>query len=112
MGRDRTRAERLSEGLTAAVASVLSLGLLAGPAIVFTATSWHLATDTGTTVFSRSLAPLIFLALLALPFVSACAVFRSGRRKGMERLGAAVPAALTLLGSSVVPLAAFCLLLL
>ncbi|MET7270977.1 MULTISPECIES: hypothetical protein [Streptomyces] len=104
--RERARAERLTEGLTVAVASALSFGLLAGPAVVFGATTWHLVTDTGTTAFSRFLVPVVFLALVALPPISARAVFRSGRRKNKERLTAAVPAALTLLGASVVPFAA------
>jgi hypothetical protein len=108
--RERTRAERLTEGLTVAVASVLSFGLLAGPAVVFGTTAWHLVTDTGTTAFSRLSAPVIFLALVALPLVLARVVFRSGRRKGRERLTAAVPAVLTLLGASVVPFAALCLI--
>ncbi|MER7719660.1 hypothetical protein ABTX99_22420 [Streptomyces flaveolus] len=107
--REHARGERLTEGMTVAVASALSFGLLAAPAVVFGATTWHLVTDTGTTVFSRFLVPVVFLALVALPFVSARAVFRSGRRKNKERLTAAVPAALTLLGASVVPFAALCL---
>ncbi|MFE0786851.1 hypothetical protein ACFW4T_35350 [Streptomyces mutabilis] len=93
------------------VSAALALVLLAGPVIVFSMSSWHSATEPGTTAFSRFVAPVVLLSLVALPFVSAGAVFRSGRRKNKERLGAAVPAALTLLGSSVVPLAAFCLLL-
>ncbi|WAX76390.1 hypothetical protein [Streptomyces sp. KMM 9044] len=48
---------------------------------------------------------MILLALVALPLVLARVVFRSGRHKGSERLTAAVPAALTLFGSSVVPFA-------
>ncbi|MFD3730440.1 hypothetical protein [Streptomyces sp. NPDC058632] len=108
--RERARAERLTEGLTVALASVLSFGLLAGPAAVFGATAWHMVTDTGTTAFSRLSVPVIFLALVALPPVLARVVFRSGRRKGRERLTAAVPAVLTLLGSSVVPFAALCLI--
>lgn len=108
--RERARAERLTEGLTVAVASVLSSGLLAGPAVVFGTTAWHLITDTGSTAFSRLSAPVISLALVALPSVLARVVFRSGRRKGRERLTAAVPAVLTLLGSSVVPCAALCLI--
>ena len=110
-GRERTRAERLTEGLTVAVASALSFGLLAGLAAVFGTTAWHLVTDTGTTVFGRLSAPLIFLALVALPLVLACLAFRLGRRKGGERLTAAVPAALMLLGASVVPFAALCLII-
>ncbi|MFE7814296.1 hypothetical protein ACFU5P_20540 [Streptomyces sp. NPDC057433] len=110
MRRERARAERLTEGLTVAVASVLSFGLLAGPAFVFCATAWHLITDTGTTTFSRLLMPVILLALVALPLVLARVVFRSGRRKGRERLTAAVPAVLTLLGLSVVLFTALCLI--
>jgi hypothetical protein len=108
---ERTRAERLTEGLIVAVASALSLGLLAGPAVVFGTTAWHLVTDTGITAFSRLPVPVILLALLALPLVLARVAFRSGRRKGRERLTAAVPAVLTLLGASVVPFAALCLIL-
>ncbi|MFZ4302139.1 hypothetical protein ACOZE3_30035 [Streptomyces cinereoruber] len=107
----RTRAERLTEGLVVAAASVLALGLLAGPVTVFGTTAWHLATDAGTTAFSRFLVPVLLLALLALPFVPARAVFRSGRRKGRARLTAAAPALLALLAGSVVPFAALCLLL-
>ncbi|MEU4309276.1 MULTISPECIES: hypothetical protein [Streptomyces] len=107
--RERTSGERLTEGLTVAVASALSFALLAGPAVVFGTTAWHLVTDNGTTAFSRFSAPAIFLALLALPLVLAGVVFRSGRRRSRERLTAAVPAALTLLGVSVVPFAALCL---
>lgn len=107
--RRRTRAERLTEGLTVAVASVLSSGLLAGPAVVFGTTAWHLVTDTGATTFSRLSTPVVFLALVTLPLAPARAVFRAGRRKGRERLTAAVPAALALLGASVVPFAALCL---
>lgn len=108
--RERARAERVTEGMTVAVASVLALGLLGGPAVVFSTTAWHLVTDSGTTAFSRFLAPLVCLALVALPLVVARVVFRSGRRTGKERLTAAVPAALTLLGTSVLPLAALCLI--
>ncbi|WP_055694575.1 hypothetical protein [Streptomyces prasinopilosus] len=108
--RERARAERLTEGLTVAVASVLSFALLAGPAVVFGATAWHLVTGTGTTAFSRVSAPVLFLALVTLPLLLARMVFRSGRRRGNARLTAAVPAALTLLGSSVVPFAALCLI--
>ncbi|WP_405615974.1 hypothetical protein OG292_21975 [Streptomyces sp. NBC_01511] len=108
--REHPRAERLTEGLTVAVASVLSIGLLAGPAVIFGTTVWHLVTDTGTTAFSRLPAPVIFLALVALPLVLAGRVFRSRLRKGGERLTAAVPAVLTLLGASVVPFTALCLL--
>ncbi|WP_405792906.1 hypothetical protein [Streptomyces sp. NBC_01506] len=108
--RERTRTERLTEGLTVALATVLSFGLLLGPAVVFGATAWHLVTDSGTTGFSRFSAPAIFLALLVLPLVLARLVFRSARRKGRERLTAAAPAALTLLGASVVPFAVLCLI--
>ncbi len=108
--RKRTRAERLTEGLTVTVASVLSFGLLAGPAVVFGTTAWHLVTDTGTTAFSRLAVPVILLALVTLPLVLARVVFRSGRRKGREPLTAAVPAVLTLLGGSVAPFAALCLI--
>ncbi|MGW7289509.1 hypothetical protein ACWGH4_28945 [Streptomyces sp. NPDC054847] len=107
---ERTHAERLTQGLIVAVASVLSLGMLAGPAVVFGTTAWHLVTGPGTGAFSRIAAPTIFLALLALPLVLARVAFRSGRRKGQERLTAAVAAALTLLGTSVVPFAALFLL--
>ncbi|MEV5645024.1 hypothetical protein AB0L67_33605 [Streptomyces flaveolus] len=107
--RERARAERLTEGLTVALASAFSFGLLAGPAVVFGTTTWHLVTDTGTTTFSRFLVPVVFLALVALPLISAREVFRSGRRKNKERLTAAVPAALTLLGASAVPFAVLCL---
>ncbi|MEV0123288.1 hypothetical protein AB0I16_17455 [Streptomyces sp. NPDC050703] len=109
--RERARAERVTEGATVAVASALSFGLLGSTAVVFATTSWHLLTDSGTTGFSRFLAPLIFLALVALPLVLAHVVFRSGRRRGKERLTAAVPAALTSLGASIVPFAALCLIL-
>ncbi|MDH2410478.1 hypothetical protein ACG5V6_01470 [Streptomyces chitinivorans] len=108
-GRERGRAGRLTEGLTVAVASVLSFGLLAGPAIVFGATAWRLAADTGVTAFSR-LSTVFLLVLVVLPLVLARVVFRAGRRKGRERLTAAVPAVLTLLGSSVVPFTALCLI--
>ncbi len=107
--RKRTRAERLTEGLTVAVASVLSFGLLVGPAVVFGTTAWHLVTDTGATAFSRLSTPVVFLVLVTLPLALARAVFRSGRRRGRERLTAAVPAVLALLGASVVPFAALCL---
>lgn len=110
-GTTEVRRERTcAEGLTVAVASALSFGLLAGPTVVFGTTTWHLVTDTGTTAFSRFLAPLIFLALVTLPLILACVVFRSGRPKSRERLTAAVPAALTLLGASVVLFAALCLI--
>ncbi|MFH8255434.1 hypothetical protein [Streptomyces roseolus] len=108
---ERTRAERLTEGLAVAAASALALGLLAWPVTVFGTTAWHLATDTGTTASSRFLVPVLLLVLLALPFVPARAAFRSGRRKGRARLTAAVPAVLALLAGSVVPVAALCLLL-
>ncbi|MGC9499993.1 hypothetical protein [Streptomyces sp. WG7] len=105
----RTRAERVTEGLTVAVASVLSSVLLTGPAVVFGTTAWHLVTDPGTTAFSRLLTPVLFLALVALPLVLARVAYRVGRRKGRERLTAAVPAVLTLLGASVVLFAVLCL---
>ncbi|WP_189945366.1 hypothetical protein [Streptomyces roseolus] len=108
---ERTRTERLTEGLVVAVASVLALGLFAWPATVFGTTAWRLATGTGTTTFSRFLVPVLLLALLTVPFVPARAVFRSGRREGRARLTAAAPAALALLAGSVVPVAALCLLL-
>ncbi|MGW0819142.1 hypothetical protein ACWD00_39085 [Streptomyces viridiviolaceus] len=108
--RERARAERMTEGLTVAVASALSFCLLAGPAVVFGTTAWHLVAGTGTTAFSQFLALVTFLALVALPLILARVVFRSGRRKGRERLTAAVPAVLTLLGGSVVPFAALCLI--
>ncbi|MGW7432244.1 hypothetical protein ACWGIN_22170 [Streptomyces sp. NPDC054861] len=104
-----SRAERVTEGLTVAVASALSVGLLAGPALILGTTAWRLVADTGATAFSRFLVPLLVLALLALPFTSGRFVFRAGRRKGKERLTAAVPAVLTLLATSVVPFAALCL---
>ncbi|GAA2440489.1 hypothetical protein [Streptomyces glaucus] len=107
--RERTRAERLTEGLTVAVASLLSFVLLAGPAVVFGTTAWHPATGTGTTAFGRLSVPALLLVLLALPLVPARVVFRLGRRRGEERLTAAVPAVLTLLGASVVLFAALCL---
>jgi hypothetical protein len=108
--RERTRAGRLTEGLTVAVASVLSFVLLVGPAFIFAANSWQSVTETGTTTFSRLVAPVICVALVASPLVLARVVFLSGRRKGRERLTAAVPATLTLLGLSVVPFAALCLI--
>ncbi|RPK62612.1 hypothetical protein EES42_30610 [Streptomyces sp. ADI95-17] len=63
--REHPCAERLTEGLTVAVALGLSFSLLVGPAVVFGTTAWHLITDTGTTAFSRFLVPVIFLALVA-----------------------------------------------
>ncbi|MET7756679.1 hypothetical protein ABZT27_18515 [Streptomyces sp. NPDC005389] len=108
--RGRTRAERVTEGLTVVMASALAFALLAGPALVFGAATWHLVTDTGTTAFSRAVVPVIFLALTTAPFALARLVFRSGRRRGRERLAAATPAALTLLAGSVVPLAALWLI--
>ncbi|MGW9435484.1 hypothetical protein [Streptomyces sp. NPDC055607] len=93
------------------MASALSLGLLAGPVAVFGATARHLVTDTGTTVFGRFVVPVVLLALLALPLLLARAVFRSGLRKGRERLTAAAPAALTLLAGSVLPFTALWLVL-
>lgn len=107
---ERTRAERLTEGLTVAVASALALGLLAGPAIVFGSTAWHLVTDPGATAFSRLTVPVVFLVLVASPLVLARRVFRASRRKGGEPLTAAVPGALTLLGVSVVLFAVLCLI--
>ncbi|MGW1542139.1 hypothetical protein ACWCPM_18205 [Streptomyces sp. NPDC002309] len=109
--REPTCAERLTEGLTVAVASVLALGLLAGPTIVFGSTAWHLITDTGTTAFSRFTVPVVLLVLVASPLVLARVVFTAGRRKGREPMTAAVPAALTLLGAAVVLLAVLCLIL-
>ncbi|MFF9346453.1 hypothetical protein [Streptomyces sp. NPDC014734] len=76
----------------------------------FGTTAWDLVTDTGTTPVRRFLAPLIFLALMALPLILARVVFRSGRRRGKKRLRAAVPVVLALLGGSVVPLAALLLI--
>ncbi|MGW5969257.1 hypothetical protein [Streptomyces sp. NPDC055186] len=112
--RERACAERLTEGLTVAVASFLSFALLAWPATLFGAAVRHLVTDTGTgtAVFSQLSALLVFLTPVALPLALARVVFRSGRRKGYERLTAAVPAALTLLGLSVVSFAAMGLILL
>ncbi|MFD0059224.1 hypothetical protein ACFVHR_36500 [Streptomyces sp. NPDC127168] len=109
--RERAGAERLTEGLTVAVASALSLVLLAALAVVFGTTSLHLVTDPGTTVFSRIAVPVVLLALVALPPALACLVLRSGRRRGRERLTVAVPAALTLLGATTVPFAALVLIL-
>ncbi|MES9509409.1 hypothetical protein ABWJ92_23835 [Streptomyces sp. NPDC000609] len=88
------------------------LGLSAGATGDGGATARHLITDadTDTTALSRFSAPVIFLALMAPPLVLARAVFRSGRRKGRRRLTAAVPAVLALLGGSVVPFAALCLM--
>ncbi|GGZ17634.1 hypothetical protein [Streptomyces nitrosporeus] len=102
--------ERLTAGLTVAVASGLSLFLLAGPAMVFSTTGWQLATDSGATAFSRLLVPVVCLALVVLPFVPAGAVLRAGLRKGRRRLTAAVPAALALLGGSVVTFGILCLI--
>ncbi|MFJ8194153.1 hypothetical protein ACIQ8D_31010 [Streptomyces sp. NPDC096094] len=107
--KERTRAERLTEGLTVAVATVLSFGLLSGSGVVFGATAWNLVTDTGTTAFSGLLMTAVFLIAVPLPLLVARLVFLSGRRKGTERLTAAVPAALTLLAASVVPFAVLCL---
>ncbi|MFH8974980.1 hypothetical protein [Streptomyces sp. NPDC017890] len=109
--RGRARAEQVTEGLTVVVASALSFVLLIGPAVVFGTTAWHLVTDTGTTAFSRVATPMLFLALVALPLVLAHVAFRMGRRKGRERLTAAVVAVLTLLGASVALFAALCLVL-
>ncbi|MFD7962239.1 hypothetical protein ACFV5J_15695 [Streptomyces zaomyceticus] len=99
----RSRAERLVEGLTVAVASILSFLLLAGPATIFATTTWQLVTGTGITAFSRVAVPVILLGLLTLPLVLALRVFRSGRKRGREPMTAAVPATLTLLAGSVVP---------
>ncbi|MEV4939533.1 hypothetical protein [Streptomyces zaomyceticus] len=107
--RGRSRAERLVEGLTVAVASVLSFLLLAGPVTVFVTTAWQLVTGAGVTAFSRVAVPVILLALLTLPLVLALRAFRSGRRKGREPMTAAVPATLTLLAGSVVPFGALVL---
>ncbi|MFE5947133.1 hypothetical protein [Streptomyces sp. NPDC056480] len=107
----RTRAERLTEGVTVAVASALAVALLTGPVLVFGATTWKLLSDTGTTVFSQAVAPVILLVLTTSPLVLARSVYRSGRRRGGERLTAAAPAALTLLAGAVVPLAALWLML-
>ncbi|MFE3942270.1 hypothetical protein ACFXPV_10390 [Streptomyces sp. NPDC059118] len=87
--------------MTIAVASGLSFYLSAGPAVFFGTAAWQLITGTGTTALSRFSAPVIFLALMALPLVLARAAFRSGRRKGKRRLTAAVLAVLALLGGSV-----------
>ncbi|MFE0800662.1 hypothetical protein [Streptomyces sp. NPDC058812] len=43
-----------------------------------------------------------------MPLLVARLVFLSGRRKGTERLTAAFPAALALLGTSVLPFAVLC----
>ncbi|MEU5757041.1 hypothetical protein [Streptomyces sp. NPDC047829] len=109
--RKRAGAERLTEGLTVALASALSLVLLAALAVVLGMTSLHLVTDPGTTVFRRTAVPVVLLALVALPPALACLVLRSGRRRGRERLTAAAPAALTLLGATSVPFAALVLIL-
>ncbi|GHG09128.1 hypothetical protein [Streptomyces zaomyceticus] len=108
--RGRSRAERLVEGLTVAVASVLSFLLLAGPVTIFVTTTWQLVTGTGITAFSRVAVPVILLGLLTLPLVLALRVFRSGRTRGREPMTAAVPATLTLLGGSVVPFGALVLI--
>lgn len=108
--REHAWAERLTEGVTVAVALGLSFFLLAGPAVFFGTNAWHLVTDTGITAFSRFLVPVIFLALVALPLVLASVAFRSGRRKGKKRLTAAVPAVLALLGGSAVSFGALCLI--
>ncbi|WP_395570482.1 hypothetical protein [Streptomyces sp. BK79] len=105
-----TRAERLTEGLTAAVATLLASVLLAAVAVVFGGTAWRLVTDPGTTTLGSLLAMLVLLAVVALPPLAARLVFLSRRRKGTQRLTAAVPAALTLLGASVVPFAVLCLI--
>ncbi|MGW9119769.1 hypothetical protein ACWGRV_24595 [Streptomyces sp. NPDC055663] len=109
--REHAWAERLTEGVTVAVALGLSFFLLAGPAVFCGTNAWHLVTDADTTAYSRFLVPATFLALMALPLVLAGVVFRSGRRKGKKRLTAAVPAVLALLGGSVVPFAALCLII-
>ncbi|QIQ00910.1 hypothetical protein [Streptomyces liangshanensis] len=106
---ERSRAERLTERLTVTVASVLSFVLLLGPVWVAALNVWHAVTETGLTTFSRFVVPVLGLALVALPLVLARRVFLSGRRRGKPRPTAAVPAALTLLGLSVVPFAALCL---
>ncbi|MFE4308063.1 hypothetical protein ACFRR6_18705 [Streptomyces sp. NPDC056891] len=106
VSRGRTRGERLTEGMTVVMASALAFALLTGPVLVFGAATWHLVTGTGTTAFSRAVVPVILLALTTSPFFLARSVFRSGRRRGRERLTAAAPAALTLLAGSVVPFAA------
>ncbi|MGW1411519.1 hypothetical protein [Streptomyces sp. NPDC002403] len=103
-------AERLTEGVTVAVALGLSFFLLAGPAVFFGTNAWHLVTDAETTAYSRFWVPVLFLGLVALPLVLAGVVFRSGRRKGKKRLTAAVPAVLALLGGAAVPFAALCLI--
>ncbi|MET9776445.1 hypothetical protein ABZ023_19650 [Streptomyces sp. NPDC006367] len=108
---ERTRAERLTEGMTLALASALALVLLAAVTVVLGTTAWGLITEPGGTAVSRFVVPAVLLALVAAPFVPARLVFRSGRRRGRARLTAAVPAALTLLGSSVLPFAALCLIL-
>ncbi|MET9728267.1 hypothetical protein [Streptomyces zaomyceticus] len=108
--RGRSRAERLVEGLTVAVSSVLSFLLLAGPVTIFATTTWQLVTGTGITAFSRVAVPVILLGLLTLPLVLALRVFRSGRRRGREPMTAAVPATLTLLAGSVVPFGALVLI--
>ncbi|MFG3529931.1 hypothetical protein ACGF8B_24720 [Streptomyces sp. NPDC047917] len=107
--REHEWAERLTEGVTVAVVLGLAFFLLAGPAMFLGTTARQLITDTGTTAFSRFVVPVISLVLVASPFGLACAVFRSGQRKGKRRLTAAVPAVLALLGGSVVPFAALCL---
>ncbi|MDK0521259.1 hypothetical protein [Streptomyces sp. ML-6] len=103
-------AERLTEGVIVAVVLGLSSFLLAGPVMVFGTTVWQSSTETGTTAAGQFLVPVVFLALTVLPLVLACRVFRSGLRKGKRRLTAAVPAALTLLGGSMVLFAVLCLL--
>ncbi|MFF9567477.1 hypothetical protein [Streptomyces sp. NPDC014685] len=102
-------AERLTEGVIVAVASGLSSFLLAGPALVFGTAFWQSSTDTDTTTAGQFLVPVGFLVLMVLPLVLACLTFRSGLRKGKKRLTAAVPAALALLGGSMVLFAALCL---
>ncbi|MFD7527682.1 hypothetical protein ACFV8E_08700 [Streptomyces sp. NPDC059849] len=109
--REHAWAERLTEGVTVAVVFGLSFYLLASTTVFFGTNAWYLITDTSTTAVSRFLVPVIYLALVALPPGLACVVFRSGRRKGKRRLTAAVPAALALLGGSVVPCAALFLII-
>lgn len=109
-GRERTRAQRTTDRLIVIVASVLSFVLLVGPALLFGTLAWQSATRTGTSAFNGYVAPVICVALVAFPLVLARVVFLSGRRKGKERLTAAAPATLTLLGLSVVPFSALCLI--
>ncbi|MGQ7750355.1 hypothetical protein ACUN29_17960 [Streptomyces sp. WC2508] len=110
MRREHAWAERLTEGVTVVVALGLSFYLLAGPALFFGTTTWHLITGTGTAAFSRILVSVILLALVALPLLLVHVVFRSCRRRGKRRLTAAVPAALALLGGAVVSFAVLCVI--